>query len=177
MVDSAVTAAVMGSGTQMQTWFDDVSVGMELPRLEKGPMTTMHIMRWSAATENWHRIHYDQQFARDIDGLPAVLVNGSWKQQVLCQYIKDFAGRDGWMWRIRFEFRDLDVVGSTIVAGGRVEERAELGGLGYARCSIYLTNLEDRITTRGVAIAVLPKRGGPRLPYPFVPPPDCPVTW
>src|SRR4051812_5029230 len=105
-----------------QTWFDDVTVGMELPKLAKGPMTVAHIMRWSAATENWHRIHYDQPFARDVDGLPDVLVNGSWKQQVCCQYLKDFAGREGWLWKIRFEFRDMDPVGNTVITGGKVEE-------------------------------------------------------
>jgi len=70
--------------------FEDVHVGMALPVLDKGKMTSLHIMRWSAATENWHRIHYDQTFARDVDGLPDVLVNGSWKQQVVCQFIKDW---------------------------------------------------------------------------------------
>jgi acyl dehydratase len=160
-----------------QTCFEDLQVGTELPRLVKGPVTTLHIMRWSAAMENWHRIHYDQRFAREVDGLPDVLVNGSWKQQVLCQFVKDFAGRAGWMWRIRFEFRDMDPAGNTIIAGGRVEELAELDGLGYVRLSIFLTNQLDRMTTRGAAIAVLPKRDGPRVPYPFVPPAASPVAW
>jgi len=160
-----------------QWYFEDLDVGTELARLVKGPMTTLHIMRWSAAMENWHRIHYDQQFAREVDGLPNVLVNGSWKQQVLCQLVKDFAGRGGWLWRIRFEFRDMDPAGNTVIAGGRVEQLAELGDLGYARCSVYLTNQLDKVTTRGAAIAVLPKRDGPKVPFPFRPPARCPVEW
>ena len=160
-----------------QSYFEDLEVGAEMPRLVKGPMTNLHIMRWSAAMENWHRIHYDQQFAREVDGLPDVLVNGSWKQQMLCQLVKDFAGRDGWLWRIRFEFRDMDPAGNTIIAGGLIEELAEQDSLGYARLSIFLSNQLDRITTRGAAIAVLPKRGGRAVPYPFRPPPTCPVAW
>ncbi len=127
--------------------------------------------------ENWHRIHYDQRFAREVDGLPDVLVNGSWKQQMLCQFVKDFVGRAGWMWRIRFEFRDMDPVGNTIIARGRVEELAECDGLGYALCSIFLSNQFDKVTTLGSTIVVLPKRGGRSVPYPFVPPPSSPVTW
>jgi len=160
-----------------QIYFDDVKVGQELPRLVKGPMTALHIMRWSAATENWHRIHYDQPFAREIDGLPDVLVNGSWKQQICCQLVKDFAGIEGWLWRIRFEFRDMDPVGNTVIGGGQVQEAAEQDGLGFVKCSLYLTNQEDRITTIGAAVAVLPKRGGRRLPYPWVAPERCPVSW
>lgn len=160
-----------------QRFFDDTRVGTALPRLVKGPMTTMHIMRWSAAMENWHRIHFDQAFARDVDGLPDVLVNGSWKQHVLVQLVKDFVGLEGWPWRARFEFRDMDPVGNTIIAGGTVEEVATLDGLGYARCSLQLTNQHGTITTRGAAVAVLPLRGGRRVPYPFVPPERCPVEW
>ena len=48
-----------------QTWFDDVTVGQEMPPLVIGPMTPTHLFRWSAAIENWHRIHYDDPFARD----------------------------------------------------------------------------------------------------------------
>ncbi len=37
--------------------FEDVSIGQEIGPLFKGPLTTAHLMRWSAAMENWHKIH------------------------------------------------------------------------------------------------------------------------
>lgn len=173
-----MTAALAHTGVRpVQRYFDDIAVGTALPRLVKGPMTTMHVMRWSAAMENWHRIHFDQAFAREVDGLPDVLVNGSWKQHVLVQLVKDFVGLDGWLWRIRFEFRDMDPVGNTIIAGGTVEAAVVHEGVGYTRCALLLTNQNDAITTRGAAIAVLPLRGGRPVPYPFVPPETCPVEW
>ena len=166
-----------GAAIPPQTWFDDIATGMALPRLVKGPMTTMHIMRWSAAMENWHRIHFDQPFAREVDGLPDVLVNGSWKQHVLVQLMKDFTGHKGWLWRIRFQFRDMDSAGNTIIAGGTVEECTEHDGLGYARCTLHLANQVDKVTTQGAAVGVLPLRGGRQVPYPFTPPDRCPVAW
>jgi hydroxyacyl-ACP dehydratase HTD2-like protein with hotdog domain len=87
--------------------FDDVEIGQDIQSLVKGPMTTAHIMRWSAAMENWHRIHYDWRFATQHDGLPDVLVNGSWKQHVLVQLLKDGFGRTGWLWRLRFRYRAI----------------------------------------------------------------------
>ncbi len=158
-------------------YFEDVTVGMELPQLVKGPMTTLHIMRWSSAMENWHRIHYDQRFAKEIDKLPDVLVNGSWKQQVFIQLVKDFCGEYGWLWRIRFEFREMDPVGNTIIACGKVLEATEHDGLGYALCDIFIKNQNDIVTSRGAAVAVFPKRGGRSIPYPFVPPEKIPVAW
>ena len=84
-----------------QHYFEDVAEGFEPPRLRKGPLTTVHLMRWSAAMENWHKIHYDQQFTVEHDKLPGLLVNGSFKQQFILQYLKDFAGLEGWCWKAK----------------------------------------------------------------------------
>ncbi len=45
-----------------QRCFEDVTVGEALPALPKGTISTAHLMRWSAAIENWHRIHYDRRY-------------------------------------------------------------------------------------------------------------------
>ena len=70
-----------------QTCFDDIEVGQEISPLVKGPLGTMHLMRWSAAMENWHRIHYDRTFAQEHDKLPDILINGSFKQQFILQLL------------------------------------------------------------------------------------------
>lgn len=151
-------------------YYDDVIIGSEIPPLIKGPMTELHIMRWSASTENWHRIHYDKQFAVQVDGLPDILVNGSWKQQVLCQLMKDWLGLSGWLWRIKFQFREMDPKGSTIIAYGCVLGKFEHDGLGYVECEIAIKNQTGTVSTMGKAIGVLPLKGGREVPYPFVSP-------
>ena len=97
-----------------QVYFDDVKVGMDIPNLIKGPMTQAHIMRWSASQENWHRIHYDHPFSLDHEKLPNVLINGSWKQQIMCQLVKDWVGLEGWLWKISFQHRSMNVPGDLI---------------------------------------------------------------
>jgi acyl dehydratase len=151
-------------------FFEDVEVGRELPELVKGPMTPLHLMRWSAAIENWHRIHYDLPFTQEHDGLPERLVNGSWKQHVLTQMVKDWVGETGWLWKISFQFRAMDVVGDTVTAWGRVTGTRVVDGLGVVELEIGLRNQRGKDTTPGKATAVLPLRGGRPVPYPFVPP-------
>ena len=68
--------------------FDDVEIGQDIPNVVKGPMTSAHIMRWSAAMENWHRIHYDYPFTTGHDKNPGLLINGSWKQHMLAQTLR-----------------------------------------------------------------------------------------
>jgi acyl dehydratase len=148
--------------------FDDIAVGSCLGTLDKGVMTTAHIMRWSAAVENFHRIHYDHRFATGHDGLPDVLINGSWKQHVLAQLVKDSLGPDGWLWKIRFRYKKMDVAGDSIRGRADVVAKEVVDGLGFVTLRVALTDQNDKVSTAGYAIGVLPVRGGPPVPYPFL---------
>jgi acyl dehydratase len=153
-----------------QIYFDEVSIGQEIPSLGKGPIRTSHLVRWAAAMENWHRIHYDWRFATEVDGLPDVLVNGSWKQHVIAQMLKDWVGTDGWVWKIQFRYHEMDLPGDTINAWGRVARTTEIDGLGYVDLEIGLENSRGLESTTGTAVVVLPKMNGRAVPYPFVGP-------
>jgi acyl dehydratase len=147
--------------------FEDVAVGDVLPPLVRGPLTTAHVMRWSAAIENWHRIHYDHPFATGHDGLPGLLINGSFKQHVLVQLMRAWLEPAGWLARIQMSFRGMDLVGDTLTATGRVVETAEHDGFGLVVCEVAIRNQRDEEGTTGGATGVLPHRGGPAVPYPF----------
>jgi len=155
----------------MATSFGDIAVGSRIAALDKGAMTTAHIMRWSAAIENFHRIHYDYRFATEHDKLPDVLVNGSWKQHVLVQLAKDALGVDGWLWKLRFRYRKMDVAGDRLRGVADVMAKQEIEGLGFVTLRVALTDQNDAVSTSGYAIGVLPLRDGDQVPYPFVPTP------
>ena len=166
----------MGAGQMVQkvaakqVYFEDIKVGDDVPPLVKGPMSPAHLMRWSAAIENWHRIHYDEVFSKQHDGLPGRLVNGSWKQHVMVQMMKDWVGLGGWLWKIGFQFRGMDIVGDTVTAWGKVTAKRQVGDYGIVECEIGLSNQDGVNGTPGTATAVFPLRGGKPIPYPFVPP-------
>lgn len=149
--------------------FETLAVGSEIPTLAKGPISPAHIMRWSAAIENWHRIHYDWRYATEHDNLPDVLVNGSWKQHVLIQLLTDWLGETGWLWKVSFQFRGMNVPGETLTAWGRVTGTEVRGPFGVATLEIGLKNQDGVESTPGNASVVLPLSGGPPVPYPFLP--------
>ena len=148
--------------------FDELQVGFRFAPLDKGRITTAHIMRWSAAIENFHRIHYDQAFATGHDKLPGVLVNGSWKQHVLIQMIKDGFGPGGWLWKLNFRYKKMDIAGDAVRGTAKVTGKQEAGGLGFVTLTVQLVNQHGEVSTAGTAIGVLPLRGGKAVPYPFV---------
>jgi acyl dehydratase len=162
-----------------QTWFEDVEAGAALPVLKKGPLGTPILMRWSAAAEIWHRIHYDRQFAIEHDKLPDLLVNGTLKQQFVLQALKDWAGPAGWVWKVGFQFRAMNLVGETLKVWARVTDKAELADFGLTRLELGILNDDDKESTPGGATVALPYRDGrgTGVPYPFVPPTDLPADW
>jgi acyl dehydratase len=147
--------------------FDDVAAGDELPQLVRGPLSTTHVMRWSAAIENWHRIHYDEPFAVAHDGLPGLLINGSFKQHLLVQLMRGWLEPSGWLAAIQMSFRGMDLVGDTLTATGRVSEVRPVDAFGLVICEVAIRNQRGEEGTSGTATGALPFRSGPPLEYPF----------
>jgi acyl dehydratase len=147
------------AGPQEQRYYEDVEVGVELPPVVKGPMTTTHLIRWAAANGNYARIHWDLPFAQLHQGLPNVVVNGSLKNQYLGQLLLNFAGEEGWFKRFYVEHRGMDFPGDVLTAFGAVTGKREVGGYGHLDCHVGLRNSRGQQTASGHATVVLPKRG------------------
>lgn len=147
--------------------FEDLAVGMRLPELTRGPITTVHLFRWSAAIENTHRIHYDLPFATGHDGLPDLVVNGSWKQHFVVQMLRSWLEPDGWLRKVAFQFRQMDRVGSTLTAWGTITEIRVEDGLGHVDLEVGIRNEDGQESTPGVAVGIVPLASSPALPYPF----------
>ena len=64
------------------------------------------LFRYSAITDNPHRIHYDQAYATGEEGYPGLLVNGSIPAMFLLETFRDLAGREP----VRFSSRNLGQV-------------------------------------------------------------------
>ncbi len=154
--------------------FEEMAAGQEIGPLHKGPLTTAHLMRWSAAMENWHKIHYDLPFATGHDKLPGLLINGSLKQQFIVQLLKDWAGPSGWVWKVRFQFRAMNLAGERLQVWGKITSTRQVetpqGAYGLADIELGIRNEAGMESTPGGGIVALPLRDGPALPYPFVPP-------
>jgi acyl dehydratase len=140
-------------------YFEDLEVGQEIEPLVRGPLLAPHLMRWSAATENWHRIHYDQQFTVEHEGLQGLLINGSWKQHFLLQVVRQWCGNQGWVWRADFQFRAMNVVGETLTAWGRITDLTHAGPVGLVGLDIGIRNETGTESTPGTARVVVPHRG------------------
>lgn len=114
------------------------------------------------------RIHWEDETARKI-GVPAAYDIGPVRWTWLTHYCTNFAGDDGWVYRVRGEFRRFNYVGDTTWISGRVSAKRldpELGPL--IELSLEGKNQRGAANVTGSATILLPSRAhGPvRLPEP-----------
>lgn len=50
--------------------------------------TTVELFRYSALTRNGHRIHYERDYARDVEGYPALIVQGPLAATLLLDFFR-----------------------------------------------------------------------------------------
>jgi len=68
-----------------------------------------YLFRYSAMTFNGHRIHYDKDYVRDIEGYPGLIVHGPLQATLLCQFAADLKGERP----VTFSFRSIGTIFDT----------------------------------------------------------------
>lgn len=144
-----------------------LEVGTSLPPIRRGPLSPMHLVRWSAAIENWHRIHYDWRFATGHDGLPDLPVNGSLKQHFLVQLVRNWMNGHGWLVELGYRFEKPDMVWDVLTATGTVTDKQQVGDVLLVECRLEMRNQREELSTSGRARVVFPAAVGGVLPYPL----------
>src|SRR6201994_5130744 len=102
-----------------QVYFEDVDVGERIPTLAVTVDETQMFF-FSAATYNGHRIHYDKQWARDVEGYDNVLVHGPLQAALLSRALTDWIGGDGRLVSFSVQNRAGAHPGQELTRGGVV---------------------------------------------------------
>ena len=95
-----------------------LSAGSMLPTVTRR-VSTVQIFRYSAATWNTHRIHYDQGYAA-AEGYPGVLVQSHLHGAFLVQYCTDWMGPRGRLLALSLSVRRFAVAGQELTVAGEV---------------------------------------------------------
>jgi len=105
-----------------------LSVGAELPPMVQHTSITQ-VFRYSAATWNTHRIHYDKAYAIK-EGYPDVLVQSHLHGAFLTRYCTELVGRAGRLLQLSLRMRRFAVAGEdlTVTATVTTIERVADGG-------------------------------------------------
>lgn len=98
----------------------EISAGEELPILEK-KFTAVDLVAYGAATWDWHRLHYDADYARSKK-LPGAIVDGQAFGALLARAALDWAGPRALIAKMSLRMKSMAFAGDTLRAEGVVSE-------------------------------------------------------
>jgi acyl dehydratase len=123
------------------------------------------------AWDTVQRVHWDKDLAQKV-GVRMMYDIGPIRQFHLSNYLTNYAGDDGWIYRIRYEFRRFNYMGDVTWLTGEITEARideKLGPL--IEVVIVGTNQRGSENIRATATILLPSRVHGPVKLPDAPPP------
>ena len=108
---------------------------------------------YNAVLWNAHRIHYDHQYATQVEGYPALVIDGPLQGDWMTQCVVEWLGDDGNIVEFEYSNRQAAYVGETLRAGGRVV-RVD-SDLGEVELELFVRNEADEVISPGRAVVRL----------------------
>ena len=140
------------SGTTGHSVARAVEVGERLPERAYKP-DNVQLMLYNAALWNAHRIHFDEPYAREVEGYPGLVIAGPLLGDWLNQCVEEWLGDDGVLTSIEYSNRIATYIGETLVSGGEVT--AVDPSTGEVVVDLFIRNEAGDVVAPGVATARL----------------------
>ena len=142
--------------TEAQVFYEDVELGDAIPALTVTVDETQ-LFFFSAATYNGHRIHYDKEWAREVEGYDDVLVHGPLQSALLARTLTDWIGGRGRLVEFSVQNRAVAYPGQALTFGAVVTAKRLADEIGLV--DLEITGRRDTtVLMPGTATAELPRR-------------------
>ena len=105
--------------TDNQDRFVGLWVGEHIQGREYSP-DKVQLMLYNSALWNAHRIHFDEPYAKNVEGYPGLVIAGPLLGDWLHQCIEEWLGEDGQIFSIDYSNRVATFIGATLIAGGEI---------------------------------------------------------
>ena len=125
--------------------------GLELPELSVGPFTLTDFVRWAAYQENWLRIHYDRDYAKQHLGVHDCIQSGHYRTALLIRMITDWLGADGDLTRLTVRHTAPVFPGDSVRCGGLIRATSAITGGTTVELEIWAAKMGGQVASEGAA--------------------------
>lgn len=133
--------------------------GLELPELCLGPYTLTDFVRWAAYQENWLRIHYDRDYAKQQPGVHDCIQSGHYRTALMVRMITDWVGTFGKLTRLTAQHTAPVFPGDSIRCGGRIRTTTAITGGVTVELEIWAVKQGGQVASEGVAVVEISPSG------------------
>ncbi|SVD26777.1 uncharacterized protein METZ01_LOCUS379631 [marine metagenome] len=106
-------------------------------------------MFYNAALWNGHRIHFDEPYAKEVEGYPGLVIAGPLLGDWLNQVVELWLGESGRLTKIEYSNRVASYIGETLTAGGNVTAIED----NTITIEVFIKNEDGDVIAPGVATA------------------------
>jgi hypothetical protein len=154
-------------GNETRYW-EDVTIGEEMPVMEKGLLTMMEIIRFSVLAPSVPRrieqrrtrleIGFSREKQQQRAGLEGASDYGPQRVCWLGQYATDWMGDDGTLKKLSVKIRHPNLIGDINTVRGKVTDKRVENGVNLVTCEMGVANQSGLVTAPGTAVIALPSR-------------------
>lgn len=142
----------------MSLYFEEVSVGHEMPTLVKGPLHKLQHVIYAGASGDFNPLHTDDDFARAVGMKDGVITHGMLIMGFVGQAITAWVPRRD-LRRFAVRFAGMTRPGNTITITGRVVDKLTRGGENLITCEVVAMDEQGDVKVSGSFDASLPSKG------------------
>ena len=104
---------------ELEIDLEKLNVGTELPQRQHSA-TNVSLFMYNAAVWNAHRIHYDETYTTEVEGHPAIVIDGPLQGDWLSQVALNWVGAQGKVTSFGYSNRKASYLGEVLTSGGAV---------------------------------------------------------
>lgn len=168
-------------------YWEDVSVGDDLPCILKGPMT---VTGFIAFAQGWgglyirahklafklfakhpgvgipnaynipdipERVHWEDELAKAI-GTPGAYDYGPERVSWMSHIMTNWIGNDGWLYKLNAKIVRHNPIGDLLTIKGKIIEKFKEGNQWFVDCELLAINQDGEPSCQATATAILPSR-------------------
>ncbi len=137
-------------------YYEDVQVGDELPRLVKGPVTHLQLVRYAGASGDFNPLHTDPKIGEAI-GIGGIIAHGVLIMGFVGQMLSDYVGPTA-LRKFGVRFKGMTRIGDEISCTGTITEKYEADGEARIAGKVQGADQNGDVKVAGTFVAALPHR-------------------
>lgn len=134
----------------MSIKYEELSEGMVLPEVRKGPFARVQLVDYASASGDYNKLHYDDSFAQKM-GLKGTIAHGMLVMATVGSFITDWA-KGGILKNYKISFRGMTNEDDTLTITGVITKKYEEGSEKLVEINVQSETQNNVITTQGSAI-------------------------
>jgi acyl dehydratase len=141
----------------MQRFWEDVSVGDEIPSIDF-PLSVYRLVMEAGANRDFNSIHHNSEYAQRT-GAAEMYANNVFLQGMWERTVREYIGLAGTIVSLKgFRMKVFNTVGETVITKGMVKNKWQEGSMSLVELEIWSENSKGITVGPGTVLVTLPTR-------------------